>query len=224
MAGSYKYSPEFSKAKFITLSSSSSPSSPSSPSSHFDYHLLEDAELCIFEEHRKHHLDQINLVANQIKLLTREIKLRSNDDKHNVSIDLFRHPWPSKKSIEALRPKSVNIGERLPKTVTKHEIIRHRINGRIREKKKEEDHLSFLALTSQNRLWSPVRTGDEAINHSLHAVEAAQYAADFFVNQARTSTHAFASADEAAKSLIYNYPVSATTGDFVQTYFFSKTF
>lgn len=61
---------------------------------------------------------------------------------------------------------------------------------------------------------------NEAINHSPHAVLASQYAADFFVNQARLSTHKYANSNEEDAALIDNYPVSKTTGSFMQTYFF----
>jgi hypothetical protein len=64
----------------------------------------------------------------------------------------------------------------------------------------------------------------EAINHSPHAVAIAEYTADFFVTQARYNTHKFSTADSEDKSLIYNYQVSKTSGSFVQTYFFSKSF
>ncbi|XP_065185193.1 gamma-glutamyl hydrolase-like [Sycon ciliatum] len=64
------------------------------------------------------------------------------------------------------------------------------------------------------------------INHSLHAVKAAQYFADFFVNEARASTHSFpANTDAAAAALhlFYDYePVyTGKNGSmFEQCYFF----
>ncbi|KAK3725012.1 hypothetical protein QZH41_017470, partial [Actinostola sp. cb2023] len=45
----------------------------------------------------------------------------------------------------------------------------------------------------------------ENINHSYQAIEAMQYLANFFVNQARMSGHKFASTKEERKSLIFNY-------------------
>lgn len=64
----------------------------------------------------------------------------------------------------------------------------------------------------------------EAINHSRHAVQIAQYAGNFFVDETRKNSHSFASdADEEAR-LIYNYPKTPTGPDFVETYFFAKDF
>jgi len=62
---------------------------------------------------------------------------------------------------------------------------------------------------------------NEAINHSLDAVLASQYMANFFVGQARLSKHAFASETEEDAALIYNYPAAKTTGSFMQEYFFN---
>ena len=44
--------------------------------------------------------------------------------------------------------------------------------------------------------------------------------ADFFVDQARQSKHAYASEPAEDAALIYNYAPSKTTGSFVQEYFF----
>ena len=64
----------------------------------------------------------------------------------------------------------------------------------------------------------------EAINHSAEAVEIAQYTASFFVAQARKNKHSFASLAAQQKALIYNFPVTKTTGDFVETYYFKNDF
>lgn len=61
---------------------------------------------------------------------------------------------------------------------------------------------------------------NEAINHSRHAVKIAQFAANFFVDEARKSNHRFASSEEEDKALIENYVASPTTGSFMSTYFF----
>ena len=85
----------------------------------------------------------------------------------------------------------------------------------------------------------------EATSHSPHAVLVSQYAADFFVQEARKSSHLYVSVQEVSSlrdlrwslhtlfthafttartqedaALIWNYPVTKTTGDFVQKYFF----
>lgn len=64
----------------------------------------------------------------------------------------------------------------------------------------------------------------EAINHSPYAIEVEQYMADFLVQQARNSTHKFSSPTAEASALIYNYPVTHTSGSFVQEYFFANDF
>jgi gamma-glutamyl hydrolase len=64
----------------------------------------------------------------------------------------------------------------------------------------------------------------EAINHSPDAVLVSQYTANFFVNQARKSTHKFSNPQTEQQSLIYNYESVKTTGSFVETYFFKKDF
>ncbi|XP_056290340.1 gamma-glutamyl hydrolase-like isoform X2 [Pseudoliparis swirei] len=60
------------------------------------------------------------------------------------------------------------------------------------------------------------------IPHSPSAIQASFYTADFFVNEAKKSSHRFESLEEEAKALIYNYsPVhTESTGVFEQIYFF----
>uniref|UniRef100_V9KMY2 folate gamma-glutamyl hydrolase n=1 Tax=Callorhinchus milii TaxID=7868 RepID=V9KMY2_CALMI len=61
----------------------------------------------------------------------------------------------------------------------------------------------------------------ENIPHSLTAVKAAWYMAEFFVNEARKNLHHFSNETEEAKALIHNY-LSIYTGDisnFQQMYF-----
>lgn len=65
---------------------------------------------------------------------------------------------------------------------------------------------------------------NEAINHSADAVAVSAYTANFFVNQVRNNFHKFASAEAEEAALIDNYPVSKTTGSFMQTYFFKNDF
>ena len=64
----------------------------------------------------------------------------------------------------------------------------------------------------------------EAINHDLGAIEISQYTANFFVQQARKSSHKFAEQSVETASLIYNYRAVGTSGDFVEKYFFPKDF
>ena len=64
----------------------------------------------------------------------------------------------------------------------------------------------------------------EAINHDWGAIEISQYTANFFVQQARKSSHKFSEQSVETASLIYNYRAVATTGDFVEKYFFPKDF
>ncbi|OAD55275.1 Chitobiosyldiphosphodolichol beta-mannosyltransferase [Eufriesea mexicana] len=63
------------------------------------------------------------------------------------------------------------------------------------------------------------------IPHGTNAIKTAQYFANFFVNEARKNNHEFASKDEEALSLIYNYPVTYTglkNSSFVQCYIFKN--
>jgi len=62
-------------------------------------------------------------------------------------------------------------------------------------------------------------TAYEAINHSAHAREVAQYVANFFVDECRKSDHKFPNEKQEDASLIYNYPVTKTGPEFVQTYY-----
>jgi len=67
--------------------------------------------------------------------------------------------------------------------------------------------------------WNPT----EAMNHSTDSVLANQYTADFFVTEARKSSHHFPSFDLESQSLIYNYQPVYTwpeVHDFEQCYFF----
>jgi gamma-glutamyl hydrolase len=64
----------------------------------------------------------------------------------------------------------------------------------------------------------------EAINHTPAGIEVAQYTGDFFVQLTRNNTHKFSSPSMEAGALIYNYPVTATFGSFVQEYFFDNDF
>jgi len=64
---------------------------------------------------------------------------------------------------------------------------------------------------------------EEVINHSSASIYAMQYFANYFVNEARKSSHKFASQDEEFNTLIYNYtPVysEGTTPSFEQVYIF----
>ena len=70
--------------------------------------------------------------------------------------------------------------------------------------------------------WGETSEGipNEAIDHSKDAILASQYMGNFFVDQARRSSHRFPSEPEEDAALIYNYPASKTTGSFMQEYFF----
>jgi len=68
--------------------------------------------------------------------------------------------------------------------------------------------------------WNPHK--EFRINHSIQAMQAVQYFANFFVNEARKNTHTFSSEEEETKYLIYNYtPVyTGNVVSFLQCYFF----
>lgn len=71
---------------------------------------------------------------------------------------------------------------------------------------------------------TPEGIPNEAINHSPEAVRVSQYASNFFVKQARRSSHAFADTAREQAALIDNWAATATTGDFMSTYFFPNNF
>lgn len=63
------------------------------------------------------------------------------------------------------------------------------------------------------------------ISHTNHAVKAAQYFADFFVEEARKSEHKFKDAKTQDQYVIYNFPASFTGAKgsaFEQCYLFSS--
>jgi len=67
--------------------------------------------------------------------------------------------------------------------------------------------------------WNP----SEDINHCVNAVTCMQYMADFFIQEARKSTHHYPSPQIESASLIYNYPAvytASTDPTFQQAYFF----
>uniref|UniRef100_A0A6B2LAP1 folate gamma-glutamyl hydrolase n=1 Tax=Arcella intermedia TaxID=1963864 RepID=A0A6B2LAP1_9EUKA len=66
--------------------------------------------------------------------------------------------------------------------------------------------------------WSPT----EAMNHSPDSIKANQYIANFYVNEARKSTHKFSTLQTEQAALIYNYPKTYTghISSFEETYFF----
>lgn len=61
------------------------------------------------------------------------------------------------------------------------------------------------------------------ISHTAHAIEASQYFAQFFVNEARKSDHRFADSKTEDQYVIYNYPCTftgAVGSAFEQAYMF----
>ena len=81
--------------------------------------------------------------------------------------------------------------------------------------------------------WHPEKTNfeyntNEKIPHSFTAIQASQYMANFFVNEARKSDHAFKDAQTEKKYLIYNYTPEHTAvtvkrlENFEQCYFFDN--
>jgi gamma-glutamyl hydrolase len=59
----------------------------------------------------------------------------------------------------------------------------------------------------------------EAINHSRDARAVTEFIANFFVDECRKSTHKYPSEAVENAALIYNYPVTKTGPEFVQTYY-----
>ena len=69
-----------------------------------------------------------------------------------------------------------------------------------------------------------LKLGPAAIPHGRDATAVSQYAADFFVQAARSSTHVFATPAAEAAALIYNYAaVPDPSGYFSQVYIFERS-
>lgn len=69
-----------------------------------------------------------------------------------------------------------------------------------------------------------LKLGPAAIPHGRDATAVSQYAADFFVEACRSSTHTFSTPAAEAAALIYNYPaVPDPAGYFSQVYIFERT-
>lgn len=63
------------------------------------------------------------------------------------------------------------------------------------------------------------------ISHSFHAIVASQYFTEFFVNEARKSSHQFKDSKTEDQYLIYNYPAEFTGAkgsSFEQSYLFAE--
>ncbi|XP_006812070.2 gamma-glutamyl hydrolase-like, partial [Saccoglossus kowalevskii] len=74
----------------------------------------------------------------------------------------------------------------------------------------EKNNFEFVAKLGPN------------LHHSADAIKVTLYMAQFFVNEARKSSHKFKNATEEAAALIYNFPVVYTAGNtsYEQCYFF----
>ncbi|KAK3789568.1 hypothetical protein RRG08_016247 [Elysia crispata] len=97
------------------------------------------------------------------------------------------------------------------------------------------DNLEFVSLMEAYHYpiyasqWHPEKnvfkwsTG-RAINHSFHAIKVTQYMANFFVSEARKSSHHFDSADQGAREMIENdLRVFVPDHTFSEEYFFNYT-
>lgn len=66
-----------------------------------------------------------------------------------------------------------------------------------------------------------VSSGEDGINHSMHAIKAMQAVANFFVGEARRNGRHFPTPLEEARHLIYNYAPEGPLGDSYQAYTFT---
>ncbi|GFS15086.1 gamma-glutamyl hydrolase [Elysia marginata] len=97
------------------------------------------------------------------------------------------------------------------------------------------DNLEFVSLMEAYKYpfyasqWHPEKnvflwSANSAINHDFHAIRVSQYMANFFVNEARKSTHQFDSAQEEAREMIENYVRKfVPTTSFIASYYFNYT-
>jgi gamma-glutamyl hydrolase len=65
-----------------------------------------------------------------------------------------------------------------------------------------------------------ISAGEHRLVHTPEAIQAMQAVANFFVDEARQNSHRFASAEDEAANLIYNYAPTGPEGDSYQAYVF----
>ena len=71
--------------------------------------------------------------------------------------------------------------------------------------------------------WGVINGHPNAIPHGADATAVSQYMANFVVGEARRSPHRFASSEEEAAALIWNYPaVADPNGYYSQVYLFQR--
>jgi hypothetical protein len=98
---------------------------------------------------------------------------------------------------------------------------REREREREEKERKKQREVKGKDIIISLCLFSFSEWGDEVINHSANAILIAQYTSNYFVNQARNSTHSFPSPPAESAALIYNWaPIYSEeiTGDFEQCY------
>ncbi|KAK7113589.1 gamma-glutamyl hydrolase-like [Littorina saxatilis] len=131
--------------------------------------------------------------------------ITQNEHKYGVLVDDFNNN-PKLKNF--YRVMSTNVGKNGAKFISTFEAFKYPIYG-------TQWHPEKNAFN-----WNP----HYVINHSEHAIRVAQYFANFFVGQARLSSHHFPSVEEESAALIDNYdPVYSTDGTFYETYFLNFT-
>lgn len=181
-------------------------------------------------------------------LQSQNMSLLSPYDSENYTVPITFTPIASKSRLFSSAPSSVidTLGNK-PVTMNNH------MWGVSPDSFKNEDSLnSFFDVLSTNvdrggleflstiegkeypiygSQWHPEKpiyewNIHEVINHESDSIAANAYTANFFLTEARKSTHAFSSPDAEADALIYNYQpiyIYNLVNDFEQGYFFNAT-
>lgn len=137
------------------------------------------------------------------------VRLNITFNNHLAGI-LVDHFYGTEELVEEYNVLSVNKDRRGATFVSAIESKKHPVYG---VQWHPEKNMFEWAVTSDGQFF-------EAIDHSLEAVLASQYFANFFVNKCRHNHNRFESVAEQQAALIYNYPKFASGPDFVETYYF----
>ncbi|KAL8593208.1 hypothetical protein ACOMHN_009863 [Nucella lapillus] len=151
------------------------------------------------------HSRMLGQVPGDVLTYLKTEPVTQNEHQYGMLVDVFKHNDALKKFYHVL---STNAGRKGAEFVSTFEAFKYPVYG-------TQWHPEKNAFN-----WNP----HYVINHSQHAVRVAQYFANFFVGEARKSTHRFPSAKAESVAMIDNFsPIFATDGTFGENYFFNLT-
>lgn len=151
------------------------------------------------------HSQMFRQVPEDVLTYLKTEPVTQNEHQYGILVEVFNDTPALRKFYHVL---STNVGRQGKRFVSTFEAFKYPIYG-------TQWHPEKNAFN-----WNP----NYVINHSQHAVRVAQYFANFFVDEARKSTHRFPSAEVESAALIDNfYPFFNTSGTFSENYFFNFT-